>query len=314
MPAGIEVDDSMFSARELPWHGLGVVVEDCLTAADAIRTADLDWEVVKVPIYRYPTSALTGTNSGLVEIQNRFATVRADLNKVLGIVGSDYVLFQNVDHFTFLDNLVDSGEAKYETAGSLYGGKRLFLTAKIPEGINIGGVDPHDLYLFLQSSHDGSKAIEAGVSPVRIVCANTAQLASRTAKTKWTVRHVTTAHERLQEARTSLQLTFKYAEEFQVLAESLLSQEFVDREFKALTEQLIPDRPRAENERMTLRMLFNTSPTLENIRNTKWAALNAVTEYSDHLKEYRTAESRLTSTLSGFGKKTRDKALRLLTA
>lgn len=308
MPAEVE---SMFSAREVPWHGLGEIVEGALTARDALKMAGLDWEVELRPLRAYMGH---DARPQYVTVEDRLGVVRDSDQKVLGIVGTNYVPFQNGQAFEFFDNIVDSGEAKYETAGSLRGGKWVWLTAKIPEHINVGGIDPHEMYLLLSTSHDGSRAITAAVTPVRVVCANTANMALRGAVRKWSIRHIATAEQRFAEARDSLGMTFAYMEKFQAQAEELLVQPFTDHEFERLVETLIPDKPRKESVTEALRFAFNESPTLENVRGTKWAAFNAVSEYFDWLREPRSPEAQVTAIWDGVALQMKDEALKLLTA
>jgi phage/plasmid-like protein (TIGR03299 family) len=150
---------SMFSGENLtPWHGLGTVVEGVVTAEEALKLAHLDWSVEKQPIY---------LGSGTV-IPDRHAIVRDRDQKPLGVVGSDYVTFQNVEAFSFFDTVTDKGgEAHYTAAGSLFGGKRIFLTAKVGDTITVAGDDDHDLYLLLTTSHDGSRAFTAATTMIR---------------------------------------------------------------------------------------------------------------------------------------------------
>lgn len=302
MPAEVE---SMFSAREVPWHRVGTITEDALTAREAIVAGGLDWTVEKRPIY-------IRVGAEFHKVEDRFATVRNSDDKYLGTVAETYVPFQNVDAFTFADNLVDSGEAKYETAGSLRGGRWVWLTMKLPKEIRIGGEDAHELYLLVNSSHDGSKAITASVTPIRVVCMNTLNLALREAQQRWSVRHVSTAGQRLQEAREALKLTFDYADQFEAVGNELIARPFTENEMSQMLEKLIPNTPKAEGVRATIQALFVESPTLENVRGTQWAALNAVGEYFDWVRGPRTAESQLMGSLYGVGPKFRNKTLDML--
>lgn len=309
MPAEVE---SMFSAREIPWHRIGTIVDGVLTAEEALETGGLDWEVELRPLKVYMGDR--PDSSRYVSVDDRLGLVRNTDHAVLGVVGTNYVPFQNHQAFEFFDNLVDSGEAKYETAGSLRGGKWVWLTAKVPQHISIGGVDEHEVYLLLSTSHDGSRAITVSVTPVRVVCTNTLNFALRQAKRKWSVRHISTADQRLQEAREAIGMTFRYLDTFQAEAEELLAQAFTEKEFTKLVEQLIPDRPRKEKVVDILRQDFVEGPTLENVRGTKWAALNAVGEYFDWLREPRTAEAQVMGIWDGVAMKMKDRTLKLLNA
>lgn len=303
MPALVE---SMFSAREVPWHKIGTVTEDVLTAAEAITAGGLDWDVELRPMY------VLSDKGGKVRVPDKFGVVRDKDESVLGVVGKNYVPFQNREAFAFFDNLVDSGEAKYETAGSLKHGRWVWLTAKLPQHVEIGGIDEVEVYLLLHTSHDGTKSIQVDVTPVRVVCANTLNLATATSKRKWSVRHLSTAGQRLQEARDTLELSFKYIDSFTAEAELLLSQNFTDRQMKNLLDNVLPDLPRKEKTKEIILANFVEGKTLDNVRGTKWAALNAVGEYYDWLRNPRSAQSQVLGSWTGVGVTQRNKALALL--
>ncbi len=192
----------------LPWHGLGEGVHGVMTAGEALEKADLLWGVEKRPVYSRKS------DDTYEQIPDKFEIARDSDDKTLGVVGKDYKPIQNVDAFEFFDNIVDSGEAKYETAGSLSGGKRIWLTAHVGEDIEVAGQDSHRLYLALLSSHDGSKSLTAITTMVRIVCANTETMALQGAKTSWTMTHRSSLEGKVAEAREALKLSFKYRDAF----------------------------------------------------------------------------------------------------
>lgn len=301
------------AARDVPWHAqdIGTPVGDLMTAQDALQAGGLDWDVELRPLKAYMGH---DARPQYVNVDDRLGVVRDTDHAVLGVVGTNYVPFQNREAFAFFDNLVDSGEAKYDTVGSHRSGKWVWMTAKIPSHIDIAGIDPIDMYLLLSTSHDGSRAITVTVTPNRVRCGNALTMANRKAKRKWTVRHLSTAGERLQEARDALGMTFRYVDAFQERAEDLLSQEMVDAEFTKMVNELLPDRPRKENAVETMRFAFNESPTIENVRGTKWAAYNAVAEYYDWLREPRSAEAQISAIWNGVAMRQKDKALKLLSA
>lgn len=275
------------SVRENAWHQLGTVVPNELTAEEALRFAHLaDWNVRKEPIF---------IASGQ-EIADKFATVRNNPFEdgkvdVLGVVGKKYEPIQNEDHADLLDALVDESGAHFETAGSLKGGRQTFITMKLPNHIQIGGVDEIETYIAALNSHDGSKAFQFIVTPVRIVCANTQAAALRNAKSRFSVRHTKKGAEGIiAQARETLDMTFKFVETFQVEAEKLIQKSMDEAKFYEIVEQLyaLPSNPsdiiktRTENNRSDLMKLFIESPTATEIRGTAWAGYQAVTEYLDH--------------------------------
>lgn len=302
MPAAVE---TMMSVRELPWHRLGKVVERQLTAEEALKEAGLDWEVKRHPFYIHVDGQVAP-----VEVKGKFATVRDSDNAVLGSVGSAYRVLQNRDAFAFADGLVDDGSAHYETAGSLKGGKKVWMMMTLPQGIQIAGEDV-SLYLALTNSHDGKSAVQVMVTPVRIVCQNTMNLAVSQAERIWSVRHVGSMDGRLEEARRALDMTFGYVEEFQQLGENLAAQHFSGREFGRMVRDLVPDD---EEEQEKIIESYSDSPNLGNIRDTKWGAINAIGEYYDWVRPQRSDEAKFKNATTGIGRKQRDRALELLTA
>lgn len=299
--------ETMFSARELPWHGLGKVTPDVLTAKEAIIEAGLDWEVELRTLF----VSLPGGNRK--KIEDRKAVMRNSDNAVLGIVSPLYVPFQNRDAFAFTDNLVDSGDAKYETAGSLRDGRVVFLTMKVPFGMNVDGDDAHDLYIVLRTSHDGSTAISVAVTPIRVVCMNTMTMALRRARHKWSMRHVSTLEGRLQEARDTLALTHSYADAFVGRANEMVAHKITDDAFHSLLEDLLPQRPKTEETIDTIMDFYRNSPT-NGYTGTAWGGINAITEYFEHGRDLKVSEARMGNTIDGHIAQLRSKAGNMLLA
>ena len=184
MPALVE---SLFYTRTEPWHGLGTRVEESPTSADAIRLAGLDWKVVQKKVY---------SEDG-IKIDGYTANVRDKDGKALGIVGSRYSIVQNEDAFRFTDALLGEG-VTYETAGSLKEGKVIWLLAKLPNKYEILG-DAVDPYIVFTNTHDGSGAVRVAMTPVRVVCNNTLNMALSTAKRTWSARHTGNIDNKLDE-------------------------------------------------------------------------------------------------------------------
>ena len=166
MAANVE---SMFYVREVPWHGLGTMVQEAPTSADALRLAGLDWEVKQRSIQV----------CGGAKIENFKANVRSTDGKVLGVVSDRYQIVQNTEAFSFTDELV-GGDVRYETAGSLQDGRKIWLLAKMPTRKVID--DEVEPYLCFSNTHDGSGAIRVCMTPIRVVCNNTLNLALNTAR------------------------------------------------------------------------------------------------------------------------------------
>lgn len=319
MSHGLTINDSMFSARQVPWHGIGTVVEDELTAEEAIIAAGLDWEVELVPAIAKGKGIHRSTNAffPMAEIGGEMEFI----GNATRVVSNKYEVLQNRDAFTFADNLVDQG-LRYQTAGSLKNRAWVWLTAKMPEGILIGGEDMVDVYLLLSNSHDGTKAVRIDVTPVRVVCQNTLNLAWNSTRRSWSARHLGTMEGRIEDARETLDLTFDYLADWKMQSEILLASAFSDRQMVNMLDKLIDSGPRAATEQKdTIRILFNESPTIKGTaaEGTRWGALNAVGEFFDHIRfvEFdarKTAQSQALGSWEGIGRRMRDKAGELLLA
>lgn len=192
--------ETMFSVREIPWHGLGTVVADAPSSEDALKLAGLDWEVVQSSIY---------TSRGIL---NGYKTnIRAIDGKVLGVVTDKYKIIQNKEAFAFTDELLGRG-VKYETAGALQGGKKVWILARLPEEY-ILAEEKICAYLVFSNTHDGSGAVKVAITPVRVVCNNTLNLALNTARRSFSMIHKGDFANKVQEARDTLALTNQYMTE-----------------------------------------------------------------------------------------------------
>jgi len=226
-------------------------------------------------------------------VPDQFATVRTNPVSggvdVLGVVGRGYTVIQNEEHADLLNRVADEGGACFETAGSLRGGRSVFLSMKLPRTMTIGGIDPVDLYLIALNSHDGTSAFRLLVSPVRVVCANTQALALRRAQSSFSIRHTSGAKGNIAQAREALGLTFKYAETFEREAEQMIQASLTDAQFAQIIGKLWTTESGSKrsatitaNRADVLTGLFSDAPTNASIRGTRWAGYQAITEYLDH--------------------------------
>lgn len=308
----------MFSGSGMtPWHKLGTVVEGLLTAREAIQTAHLDWNVAPFPLF-------TSVNGQMVACEDNRAIVREDNGKVLAVVGNRYQVLQNLDCFDLFDNVVGSGQAVYDTAGSLFGGKKVWIMAKLKGNLFIES-RPDDVsfkYVLLYTSHDGTSSLTMQIVSVRAVCWNTVSLALSSATNKIAIRHTKNATGKQEEAKRALKLCSAYFDNLQGVMNELDKQAMTGNEMIAFTEKLIPDTKeevstRTQNIRNEIATLFSRGKG--NLGKTRWDALNAVTEYVDHSRATRgnnndSNESRFASSQFGSGANLKDKAFSLLLA
>lgn len=291
MTANVE---TMFYTREKPWYGMGTMVQEAPTSADALRLAGLDWIVEPKPIFTEVNGIFGST---MAQIPGFVANTRDSDGAVLGVVTDAYKIVQNTDAFAFTDNII-GGEVRYETAGSLAGGKRIWLLARLPETEIVG--DKVEQYLVFTNTFDGSGSVRVSCTPVRVVCQNTLNLALSMAKRSWSMRHTANIEGRLQEAHDALQLAGDYIDALSRKADKMATQYLSDRKLDELVKQLFPIAEEAtplvvkrNAERRELFRVALNADDLQNFRNTKWQFVNAVADIADHAQPIRmTATSR----------------------
>ena len=268
--------ESLFYTREKPWHGLGTMVEEAPTSADAIRLAGLDWEVSQQEIV---------TTTG-IKANGYFANVRSSDNKILGIVGNRYQIVQNKEAFDFTDSII-SGDVKYETAGSLCGGKRIWLLARLPERNILG--DAVEPYLVFTNTHDGTGSIKVASVPVRVVCNNTLNLALKKAKRTWSTRHIGDISTKMDEAKRCLELADEYFVSLSAEAEMLANIAVNNDKVKMALSKVFPiqendtDRKKHRVEELMKRfaMCYNMDD-IKQFKGTAWGAVNAMADMVSH--------------------------------
>jgi phage/plasmid-like protein (TIGR03299 family) len=323
MPAGLTDSDSMFSVREVPWHGLGAVLERAPANLDeAIEASGLGWSVTKelIAVHRDDEANAVWSLPRSEPISGYHATVRQDTREVLGIVGERYRIVQNREAFAFVDQLLGT-EMHFETAGSLHGGRRVWVLTKLPDWVHVGG-DPVRPYVLLMNSHDGSTAVSAATTPVRVVCQNTLNWALSNARQRFSIRHTEAVTQRVYEARRVLELSIDYYGQFKRVGDRLASERFTERQLRTVLEELYPTgtsdsasaracRSREQRKERVVE-LFLHGATQGNAPHSKWAALNAIVEYGDWLRPLRSGSQRFARALEDAPAKTR--ALELVDA
>jgi phage/plasmid-like protein (TIGR03299 family) len=233
---------------------------------------------------------------------------------------ADNRIVQNEEAFQFVDQLLGSS-LHFETAGSLGGGRRVWVLATLPEHVEVGG-DPIRPYLLLMNSHDGSTAVIAATTPIRVVCQNTLNWGLERARQKFSIRHTEQISRRVHEGRRVLDLSIDYYEQFRVTGNLLASESCSEQQLRRVLDGLYPsgtehrmtDRTRRSRERTKQRIaeLFLHGDTRGNAPGSKWAAVNAIVEYGDWHRPIRQGGERFARAIDGGADKTR--ALELITA
>lgn len=270
--------ETMFYTREKPWHGLGTMVAEAPNSKDALRLAGLNWKVLQEPVYT--------ENKEL--IQGYKANVRDTDRKVLGVVTDRYKVIQNEEAFAFTDTLLGKG-VRYETAGSLQEGRRVWMLARLPREFIIGGerISP---YMVFSNTHDGSGAVKTALTPIRVVCNNTLNLALRTAKRSWSMIHTGDISGKIEEAKNTLLLADEYmtalGQEFENLRKIKLSEKQVLDYIKILLPMeenysLLQKRG-VEKLRADMKMRYFDAPDLKDVGNNGYRFVNAVSDFATH--------------------------------
>lgn len=265
----------------VPWHGLGAALPGLATAEEMILAAKQDW---KVECRRLSYQK----GDGNFYEAPAFATVRVDSEELLGVVGTRYTPVQNTSLFSFFDNLVEEKEAIYETAGSLHGGKKVWVLAKLPQEQVIwrnGQPDTTLQYILLCNSHDGSQSLRVYFTPVRVVCQNTLTASAGQASNRVSIRHTLTAEDRLKEAHKLMGFATKYYDEVSQVQEFLASQEINDIDlllqfFEEIWPDTAAEKSRAHQKRAT--GLTNFREECNRYGSDWLSALNAATGVVDH--------------------------------
>lgn len=317
---------SFMSVKEKAWHGLGQIIDRYPTSSEAIQHAGLDYIVEKRPLFTYDTPNFFGHSADdiiipEIEVPNFFATVRADTEQVLGVVGNDYEVVQNRDAFSFFDAIVGGGDGiLYETAGALGNGERVFITAKLPDYIRVGVKDWIEQYLFLTTSHDGLGSITAAFTPIRIVCNNTLNAAMRNHSGAIKIRHTASASERLKQAHTLMGISRELSHEIEGLFNQWAKVRITDAEVKKLIHiAMAPNKEVLENLAEGKLDQLSThytnivdsvyeyalgSPTqqIETTAGTVFGAYNAVTGYFQNVRSFKSDEAKFKSIMDGTAK------------
>lgn len=284
----------MFSAGGLvPWHGLGTVIEEeAVGSKRALELAGLDWTVDLVPVGQQ-----VGEDEDTGEIiydgiEGIYSVQRSSDLRSVGIVGERYVPLNNIDAFAFGDDLLDQADgAHWVTAGSLKKGKVVWMLAQLPETIKISGMEDEAIQqnILISNSHDGSTPLSASITPVRVVCNNTLTLALRGTKRIHKIRHTKNMSGRMVEAKNVLGIAENYGKALQKVGTELINAQFSDAEFEAFLESLVPSKDKADRGRTMaqekqemIRNIYRTAPDLQNIKGTRWGALQSVIDYNDH--------------------------------
>jgi len=313
------------SLREPAWHGLGTVFTEEVSTAQMLKLAHLDNWNVRLEDVAIPEGFASDRSFSFVTRTNPF---NPEQNDVLGVVGERYVPLQNEDLFDFGDLMLDGG-GRWETAGSIKGGRQVFGSLALeretvldPNGVS----DKVNTYLLINTSHDGSVAIQASITPVRVVCANTLNLAlgqrgkNGSVKQSFKIRHTATASGKVQQAREALGLANAYMDKFDEMAKAMIETEVTKAQFDKIVALAYPAPEKdakgsfkKHTDKIDLINSIYVGAYNNTIACTKWGAFNALTERLDWYRSGRgDSNESILASASGFDPVTTAEKNRLL--
>ena len=316
---------------DVPWHGIGFPILNDASPEEMLAAAGLNWTVSKRPLIAPPTPetilsrelgcwpSTVYEGAEFLEATDIFALVRDSDNKVLGPAGKNYIPTQNSQAFHFFKRFVDAGHMSMDTAGSLQGGRQVWVLASINASFELAGGDRVEGYLLLSSPHIWGRSLVIKFVPIRVVCQNTFTMAMNQT---WQGKSFRMPHIRAfdgeaeMDAMKTLDIAVDMFKEFEETAKLLSGARVsADVHIKYVADlfqpELIVDAygknfyklPSSEQARALIdsnitvttnqlnRVAFNVHNAinaqpgagLESSRGTMWGAFNAVTYYTDHI-------------------------------
>lgn len=272
------------------WHGLGQIIPGGTTDIDEVLAlSGLDFDVTTVP-------ALYMWDGQLREHADQHHNVRTDTGAALGAVGARYAPIQNRQGFEFLQELVGRYDVIWESAGPLRGGRRVFISIRLPEAVRVDADGINDVivpYVAVMNDHSGNGQFQCVVTPWRPVCANTERFAVRDAVTRWAVRHTAGATSQIKEARRTLGLSVRYFDRFATEETALARTDIAVDEFQKVIADLwpldddAPARTRANHAVRSAALHDRLAVETDRVGRTAYAAERAITGYLDHLAPRR---------------------------
>lgn len=280
MSANVE---TMFYVRVAPWHGLGTRVESALCAEEALEQSGLDWNVIQRPIMTSDYHPIPGYK----------ANIRDKDNRILGVVTDRYKVVQNAEAFAFTNALLGEG-VKYETAGSLNEGRKVWMLAKLPDKYIIEGeqIEP---YLVFSNDHTGNGSIKVAMTPIRVVCQNTLNIALNNAKRVWSTVHVGDLAHKIDTAHSTLSLANDYMGKLGTEIHKLSKIKLSDAKVMEYIDMILPmdDNPTDIHKknitriREDMKQRYFDAPDLKHVGKNAYRFICAVSDYATHAKPLR---------------------------
>jgi phage/plasmid-like protein (TIGR03299 family) len=293
--------DSIFYTGETPWHGIGTYLPEPVESQEAIIAGGLNWQVELNEVYSDILPKEPGLPLLKIKIPRCRSVIRTDKNIPLGTVGKNYYLLQNADAFKFADSLVKDGSLRYEVAGALGQGERVWLLGKLGS-YDVVPNDKVDQYIFLYNVHDGSGSLRVLFTPIRVVCANTARAALQAGKEDGVrFRHTSNMMDKIKQAQDLLGISNEVYKEYRDFTKFIATVQLNNNKVEELVKEIIPNPVKQSKEEQAFGFVEEVSTRTKNKRNkvielfesgigqdlpgvagTGWALYNAVTQYLNY--------------------------------
>lgn len=317
------------------WTRGGIAV-NATSASQAAQQAGLDWTVELSDMFVERKTIVSPYESitNKLDVPRKQAVIKRteDSESIIGVVGDKYKIVQNMEVFSALDGLVDSGEARYSAAGEYNNGANVWMIMELPTGVTVAN-DPHAAYLLVQSSHDGSCAVRIRPIIERLFCANQINRLITGKKTNdytYVMKHTTNSVLSVADIRNITNLTYTAVQEYEEVANNLIDRKITSAQARNIFQKVwalpstVEDAPyslltqgerRQQSIAYTARdkawQIYSESQTQENIRGTAFGAWQAVVEYADHFAAGGDLR-RAAATISGRNDNIKNKALSLV--
>lgn len=288
------------------WHGLGNSFGSGATIDEIRLKAGMDWTCESIPLtYLHNGESYT--------ITDRVAQVRSDTGAALGVVSSDFKSVQPGDTTEFFRDIVETLGLQVTTAGTLFGGRKLFVSAYIGEQSLIDDRDRVKSYLLLSTALDGSMATTARYTSVCVVCNNTLRMENE-GEASVRVLHSTTFD--AAKVKKTLGVAPRSFDMFMENMRALGRKPVSEHQATDLTNQLLETEEGPVHKKIM--SLFRGEDLLgvdlEGRHGTAWGWLNSVTQFADHERRAKSESHRLNSALFGSADRLKSRALELVSA
>ena len=275
--------DMVFDRRKKPWNNIGCSITKAADSKSILSMAGLDWNVIQKDVYTEDRFIIDGYR----------ANVRDKDLAVLGIVTDKYQVIQNSEAFDFVDDLFGQG-VEFETAGSLQGGRISWILAKMPQPYKILG-DDITPYFLLVNSHDGTSGFKIAITPIRVICKNTLNLALKNAQRMWSGKHTLNLKSRISEAQEIMLHVRHYMGELDRAAEELQAKHLSGKKVMDMLNKILPDetgmthiqKQNRAKQLEDLKMRYFDAPDLKEMGNTAYRYINAVSDFATHAEPTR---------------------------